>query len=98
MGEAVSYFPEAWQEYQDWLGDIVAFLGREFLSAWFTGWISGICLTLTAMGLSWTAIVLSWEQTSFWRFKVECEEYGWRTSIIVSHKIFQVLCFIRSTD
>ncbi|MGB3294599.1 MAG: cytochrome b N-terminal domain-containing protein [Phormidesmis sp.] len=50
---------------------VVMFLGRELLGAWFTGWISGICLTLTAMGLSWTAIVLSWEQTRFWRFKIE---------------------------
>ena len=55
---------------------VVMFLGREFLCAWFTGWISGICLTLTAMGLSWTAIVLSWEQTSFWRFKVELSIVG----------------------
>lgn len=50
---------------------IVLYLGREFLLSWFTGWISGILLTLTAIGLSWTAIVLTWEQTSFWRFKVE---------------------------
>ncbi|MGD2180514.1 cytochrome b N-terminal domain-containing protein [Lusitaniella coriacea] len=50
---------------------IVLFLGREFLLSWFAGWISGILLTLTAIGLSWTAIVLTWEQTSFWRFKVE---------------------------
>ncbi len=50
---------------------IVMFLGRQFLLSWLTAWISGICLTLTAIGLSWTAIVLNWEQTSFWRFKIE---------------------------
>lgn len=50
---------------------VVMYLGRDFLPSWFTGWISGIFLALTAIGLSWTAIVLSWEQTGFWRFKVE---------------------------
>ncbi|VEP13657.1 Cytochrome b6 [Hyella patelloides LEGE 07179] len=50
---------------------VVMFLGRRFLLSWLTAWISGICLTLTAIGLSWTAIVLNWEQTSFWRFKIE---------------------------
>ena len=50
---------------------IIMFLGRRFLLSWLTAWISGICLTLAAIGLSWTAIVLSWEQTSFWRFKIE---------------------------
>lgn len=50
---------------------IVMFLGRQQLLSWLTAWISGICFTLTAIGLSWTAIVLNWEQTSFWRFKIE---------------------------
>ena len=50
---------------------VIMFLGREFLLPWLTAWISGICLTLTAIGLGWTAIVLNWEQTSFWRFKIE---------------------------
>ena len=50
---------------------VVMFLGRQFLVSWLTAWISGICLTLAAIGLSWTAIVLDWEQTSFWRFKIE---------------------------
>ena len=50
---------------------IIMFLGRRFLLSWLTAWISGICLTLTAIGLSWTAIVLTWSQTSFWRFKIE---------------------------
>ncbi|NEP03162.1 MAG: cytochrome bc complex cytochrome b subunit [Symploca sp. SIO2E9] len=50
---------------------VVMFFGREFVIPWLTAWISGIFLTLTAIGLSWTAIVLHWEQTSFWRFKLE---------------------------
>ncbi|NER49557.1 MAG: cytochrome bc complex cytochrome b subunit [Symploca sp. SIO1A3] len=50
---------------------VVMFLGRQFLPSWLTGWISGIFLTLTAIGLSWSAIVLTWEQTGFWRFKLE---------------------------
>ena len=50
---------------------VVMFLGRRFLLSWLTAWISGICLTLTAIGLSWTAIVLNWSQTNFWRFKIE---------------------------
>ena len=50
---------------------VVMFLGRDSLSTWIAGWISGILLTLTAIGLSWSAIVLNWEQTGFWRFKVE---------------------------
>ncbi|MDY6938507.1 MAG: cytochrome b N-terminal domain-containing protein [Cyanobacteriota bacterium] len=49
----------------------VMFFGREFLFSWFAGWMSGILLALAAIGLSWTAIVLTWEQTSFWRFKIE---------------------------
>ncbi|MEM9091027.1 MAG: cytochrome b N-terminal domain-containing protein, partial [Cyanobacteria bacterium P01_F01_bin.53] len=50
---------------------VVMFLGRDFSRAWLTGWLSGIFLTLAAIGLSWSAIVLNWGQTSFWRFKVE---------------------------
>ena len=50
---------------------VIMFLGRQFLLSWLTAWISGICLTLTAIGLSWTAIVLNWEQISFWRLKIE---------------------------
>lgn len=55
---------------------VVMFLGREFLLSWLTAWISGIVLALTAMGLSWTAVVLAWEQTGFWRFKIELNILG----------------------
>lgn len=50
---------------------VVMFLGREFLLSWLSAWISGICLTLAGIGLSWTAIILDWEQISFWRFRIE---------------------------
>ncbi|NER84219.1 MAG: cytochrome bc complex cytochrome b subunit [Leptolyngbya sp. SIO1D8] len=50
---------------------VVMFLGRQFWPTWLVGWFSGLFLTLTAIGLSWTAIVLNWDQTGFWRFKVE---------------------------
>lgn len=50
---------------------VVMFLGRAFLPSWLTGWISGILLTLSAISLSWTAIVLKWNQTGFWRFRLE---------------------------
>ncbi|WP_299484499.1 cytochrome b N-terminal domain-containing protein [Acaryochloris sp. IP29b_bin.137] len=50
---------------------IVMFLGRQFMASWLTAWISGICLTLAAIGLSWTAIILNWDQVGFWRFKIE---------------------------
>lgn len=55
---------------------VIMFLGRQFLPSWLTGWISGLFLTLSAIGLSWTAIVLGWEQTGFWRFKVELSIVG----------------------
>ncbi|ESA35661.1 cytochrome b6 [Leptolyngbya sp. Heron Island J] len=55
---------------------VVMFLGREFLLSWFTAWISGIGLALTAMALSWTAVVLAWEQTGFWRLKIELNILG----------------------
>lgn len=50
---------------------VVMFLGRQFRSSWLTAWISGILLTLTAMGLSWTAIILDWSEVGYWRFRIE---------------------------
>lgn len=50
---------------------VVMFLGRQFRSGWLTAWISGILLTLTAIGLSWTAIILDWSQVGYWRFRIE---------------------------
>ncbi|MES1024667.1 cytochrome b N-terminal domain-containing protein [Gloeocapsa sp. BRSZ] len=50
---------------------VVMFLGRQFRSSWLTAWISGILLTLTGIGLSWTAIILDWSQVGYWRFRIE---------------------------
>ncbi|PZD73244.1 Cytochrome bc complex cytochrome b subunit [Acaryochloris thomasi RCC1774] len=50
---------------------VVMYLGRQFLLPWFTAWISGLLLTVSAIGLSWTAVVLNWDQAGFWRFKIE---------------------------
>ncbi|MEO1093867.1 MAG: cytochrome b N-terminal domain-containing protein [Cyanobacteria bacterium J06638_28] len=55
---------------------VVMFLGRQFLLPWLLSWFSGILLTLSAIGLSWTAIVLNWNQIGFWRFKLELSIVG----------------------
>jgi cytochrome b6 len=65
----------------DWAGNgiiavaliqiIVMFLGRQFRRSWLTAWISGILLTLSAIGLGWTAMILGWNQLGYWRLKVE---------------------------
>lgn len=55
---------------------VVMFLGRQFMRSWLTAWISGICLTLATIGLSWTAIILNWDQIGFWRFKIELNIIG----------------------
>lgn len=50
---------------------VVMFLGERFRPSWLTAWISGIVFTLTAIGLSWTAMILGWTQLGYWRFKIE---------------------------
>ncbi|MFQ4145720.1 cytochrome b N-terminal domain-containing protein [Chlorogloeopsis sp. ULAP02] len=50
---------------------VVMFLGRRYRKSWLTAWISGILFTLMAIGLSWTAMILSWDQEGFWRFSIE---------------------------
>ncbi len=65
----------------DWTGNgiiavaliqiIVMFLGRQFRRSWLTAWISGILLTLSVIGLGWTAMILGWNQLGYWRLKVE---------------------------
>ncbi len=50
---------------------VVMFLGRQFKRSWLTAWISGIVLTLSTIGLGWTAMILAWTQLGFWRLKVE---------------------------
>jgi cytochrome b6 len=50
---------------------IVMFFCREMLGGWIIGWISGIFLTLTAIGLGWTAMNLEWSQLGYWRLNIE---------------------------
>lgn len=50
---------------------VVMFLGERFRRSWLTAWISGIFFTLSAIGLSWTAMILNWNQIGFWRLKIE---------------------------
>ena len=50
---------------------VVMFLGRKFTKTWYTAWGSGIFLTLAVIGLSWTSMVLGWDQVGFWRFNIE---------------------------
>lgn len=50
---------------------VIMFVSRQFRKSWLTAWISGIFFTLSAIGLSWTAMILSWDQEGFWRFNIE---------------------------
>ncbi|MEM7554191.1 MAG: cytochrome b N-terminal domain-containing protein [Cyanobacteria bacterium P01_A01_bin.84] len=50
---------------------VVMFLGRQFRKSWLSAWISGIFLVLLAIGLDWTAMILDWTQTGYWRFNIE---------------------------
>lgn len=49
----------------------VMFLGERLRRSWFTAWVSGILFTLSTIGLSWTAMILNWNQIGFWRLKIE---------------------------
>ncbi|MBD1929226.1 cytochrome bc complex cytochrome b subunit [Trichocoleus sp. FACHB-90] len=50
---------------------VVVFLGEKFRPSWLTAWISGILLTLVAIALGWTAMLLDWTQLGYWRFQIE---------------------------
>jgi cytochrome b6 len=50
---------------------VVMFLGEKFRTSWLTAWISGILLTLSAIALSWTAMLLDWSQLGYWRLNIE---------------------------
>ncbi|WP_445636776.1 Cytochrome B6 [Nostoc sp. DSM 114161] len=50
---------------------VVMFLSRQFRKSWLTAWISGILLTLSAIGLDWTGMILDWTQEGYWRFSIE---------------------------
>jgi cytochrome b6 len=50
---------------------VVMFLGEWLHLGWIIAWISGIALTMCAIALSWTAMILDWSQLGYWRFRVE---------------------------
>ncbi len=50
---------------------VVMFLGEKFRRSWLTAWVSGILLTLTAIALGWSAMLLDWTQLGYWRFTIE---------------------------
>jgi cytochrome b6 len=50
---------------------VVMFLGEKFRPSWLIAWISGILLTLTAIALGWSAMLLDWTQVGYWRFTIE---------------------------
>lgn len=50
---------------------VVMFLGRMFSKSWYTAWVSGIFLTLAVIGLSWTSMIIGWDQVGYWRFNIE---------------------------
>ncbi len=50
---------------------VVMFLSRQPSKSWLIAWVSGIFLTLAAIGLDWTAMVLGWTQDGYWRFSIE---------------------------
>ncbi len=50
---------------------VVMFLSRQFRKSWLIAWISGIFFTLSAIGLGWTAMIIDWDQTGYWRFNIE---------------------------
>ena len=50
---------------------VAMFFSRQFRRSWFAAWVSGILLTLSTIGLGWTAMILSWNQLGYWRLKVE---------------------------
>ena len=50
---------------------VVMFLGRKFTKSWYAAWITGIFLALAVIGLSWTSMILGWDQVGFWRFNIE---------------------------
>ena len=54
----------------------VMFFGRQHQPAWFTGWLSGGFLALSAIGLGWTAMILDWDQIGYWRLKIEMGTLG----------------------
>lgn len=75
---------------------VVMFLSRQFRKSWLIAWVSGIFLTLAAIGLDWTAIILGWTQDGYWRFSIEL---GTIESIpLVGHLLRDILTGGGATD
>lgn len=68
---------------------VVMFLGERLRPSWLSAWVSGILFTLVAIALSWTAIILDWSQTGFWRFKLELGTIG--SIPLIGHQLRQIL-------
>lgn len=54
----------------------VMFLGRVARRSWLAAWVSGFGITISAIALGWTAMILDWNQLGFWRLKVELSTLG----------------------
>lgn len=50
---------------------VAMFLSRQFRKSWLIAWVSGILLTLNAIALDWTSMILTWDQEGYWRFNIE---------------------------
>ena len=50
---------------------VTLFVGQRQRLSWIGAWFSEILLTLCAIGLGWTAMILDWSQLGYWRLKVE---------------------------
>jgi cytochrome b6 len=50
---------------------VAMFIGQRQRLSWIGAWFSGILITVTAIGLGWTAMILDWSQIGYWRLKVE---------------------------
>lgn len=51
----------------------VLFFSRQFRISWFSAWISDFVLLGLAIGLSWTSMILKWDQLGYWRLKIELQ-------------------------
>nr|WP_263971637.1 cytochrome b N-terminal domain-containing protein [Leptolyngbya ohadii] len=51
----------------------VLFFSRRFRISWFAAWVSDFLLLGLAIALSWTSMILKWEQLGYWRLKIELQ-------------------------
>jgi cytochrome b6 len=55
---------------------VVMFAAERLRLSWLSSWFSGILLTLAAIGLGWTAMILDWSQIGYWRLRIELGTIG----------------------